>query len=144
MIERKVIGPGSTIGILGGGQLGRMTAMAARSFGYRVEVLDPDPSCPARFVVDACFEAGWDDAKAAARLARGADVVTLEIEQIAIASLEAAQAFAPVRPGPDVIAVIQDRILQREWLAALGVPQCKWRAVRSLEDLRVAIRELRG
>ena len=58
--------PGATIGILGGGQLGRMTAMAARSLGYRVQVMDPDPSCPARFVVDACFEGSWDDAKAAA------------------------------------------------------------------------------
>ena len=53
---------GSTIGILGGGQLGRMTAMAARSLGYRVQVMDPDPSCPARFVVDACFVGNWDDA----------------------------------------------------------------------------------
>ena len=68
---------GSTIGILGGGQLGRMTAMAARSLGYRVQVMDPDPSCPARFVVDACFVGAWDDAKAAADLARGCDVITL-------------------------------------------------------------------
>ena len=66
-----VIVQGSTIGILGGGQLGRMTAMAARSMGYRVQVMDPDPSCPARFVVDACFVGSWDDAKAAADLARG-------------------------------------------------------------------------
>ncbi len=91
--------PGSTIGILGGGQLGRMTAMAARSYGYRVQVLDPDPSCPARFVVDACFEASWDDAHEAAALARGSDVVTLEIEQVAIASIHAAAKYAPVRPA---------------------------------------------
>ena len=57
--------PGSTIGILGGGQLGRMMAMAARSLGYRIQVMDPDPSCPARFVVDACFEGSWDDARTA-------------------------------------------------------------------------------
>ena len=73
--------PGATIGILGGGQLGRMTAMAARSLGYRIHVMDPDPSCPARFVVDACFEGDWDDAHAAAGLARGSDVVTLEIDR---------------------------------------------------------------
>ena len=79
--------PGATIGILGGGQLGRMTAMAARSLGYRVQVMDPDPSCPARFVVDACFEGAWDDAKAAANLARGCDVVTLEIEQLSLDTL---------------------------------------------------------
>ena len=73
--------------------------MAARSLGYRIQVMDPDPSCPARFVVDACFEGAWDDARAAADLARGCDVVTLEIEQISIASLEAAAKYAPVRPG---------------------------------------------
>ena len=92
--------PGATIGILGGGQLGRMVAMAARSLGYRIHVMDPDPSCPARFVVDACFEGAWDDARAAADLARGCDVVTLEIEQVSIACLEAAakyRARAPFR-----------------------------------------------
>ena len=60
-----------------------MTAMAARSMGYRILVLDPDPACPARFVVDGCIEAAWDDSREAANLARGCDVVTLEIEQIA-------------------------------------------------------------
>lgn len=141
---RDIIAPGATIGILGGGQLGRMTAMAARSLGYRVQVLDPDPSCPARFVVDACFEAAWDDAKAAATLARGSDVVTLEIEQVAIESLLAAQQFAPVRPGPEMLRVIQDRILQREWLAARGFPQGEWRAVKTLADLEAAVPELGG
>ncbi len=72
--------------------------MAARSLGYRIHVMDPDPSCPARFVVDACFEGDWDDAHAAADLARGSDVVTLEIEQISIECLEAAAKYAPVRP----------------------------------------------
>ena len=63
--QAQVLLPGATIGIFGGGQLGRMTAMAARAMGYRILVLDPDPACPARFVVDGCIEAGWDD------LARG-------------------------------------------------------------------------
>ncbi len=144
MTKRNIIAPGATIGILGGGQLGRMTAMAARSLGYRVQVLDPDPSCPARFVVDACFEAGWDDAKAAATLARGSDVVTLEIEQVAIASLLAAQQFAPVRPGPEMLRVIQDRISQRDWLAANEFPQGEWRAVTTLAQLEAAVAELGG
>ena len=65
--------PGATIGIFGGGQLGRMMAMAARGMGYRILVLDPDPGCPARFVVDGCIEAGWDDSRGAAMLARGCD-----------------------------------------------------------------------
>jgi len=139
-----IILPGATIGILGGGQLGRMTAMAARSLGYRIQVLDPDPSCPARFVVDACFEANWDDARAAADLARGCDVVTLEIEQVAIASLEAAAQYAPVRPGAKMLAVIQDRILQRDWLAAHHLPLGDYRAVYDAAQLNAAVADMGG
>lgn len=131
--------PGATIGILGGGQLGRMTAMAARSFGYRVQVMDPDPSCPARFVVDACFEGAWDDAKAAANLARGCDVVTLEIEQLSLDTLRAAQRYAPVRPGESLLAIIQDRIAQKEWLAAHQFPVGPFRSIRSLDNMRAAL-----
>lgn len=139
-----IILPGATIGILGGGQLGRMTAMAARSLGYRIQVLDPDPSCPARFVVDACFEANWDDARAAADLARGCDVVTLEIEQVAIASLEAAAQYAPVRPGAKILAVIQDRILQRDWLTTHRIPQGDYRAAYTSAELQVAVDTMGG
>jgi 5-(carboxyamino)imidazole ribonucleotide synthase len=131
--------PGATIGILGGGQLGRMTAMAARSFGYRVQVMDPDPSCPARFVVDACFEGAWDDAKAAANLARGCDVVTLEIEQLSLDTLRAAQRYAPVRPGESLLAIIQDRIAQKEWLSAHQFPVGPFRSIRSLDNMRAAL-----
>ena len=138
------IAQGSTIGILGGGQLGRMTAMAARSMGYRVQVMDPDPSCPARFVVDACFVGSWDDAKAAADLARGCDVITLEIEQISIASLEAAARHAPVRPGKDILAMVQDRIRQKNWLRDQGFPVGRYRAIYSEADLVDAIAELGG
>jgi 5-(carboxyamino)imidazole ribonucleotide synthase len=131
--------PGATIGILGGGQLGRMTAMAARSLGYRVQVMDPDPSCPARFVVDACFEGAWDDAKAAANLARGCDVVTLEIEQLSLDALRAARRYAPVRPGEALLAIIQDRIAQKEWLAAHQFPVGPFRSIRSLDNMRAAL-----
>jgi len=136
--------PGATIGIFGGGQLGRMTAMAARAMGYRIMVLDPDPACPARFVVDGCIEAGWNDVKGAVNLARGCDVVTLEIEQIALESLDAAKAYAPTRPGREMLAIIQNRIVQKEWLAANNFPIGDWRAVRSLEEMREAIKVLGG
>jgi 5-(carboxyamino)imidazole ribonucleotide synthase len=132
--------PGSTIGILGGGQLGRMTAMAARSMGYRVQVMDPDPSCPARFVVDACFEGTWDDAKAAARLARGCDVITLEIEQVSLECLEAAAKYAPVRPGRALLGIIQDRIVQKKWLRDHGFPIGDYRDVLSAEDMANALK----
>jgi 5-(carboxyamino)imidazole ribonucleotide synthase len=140
----KPILPGATIGIFGGGQLGRMTAMAARGMGYRILVLDPDPACPARFVVDGCIEAGWDDAREAANLARGCDVVTLEIEQISMRSMEAAASYAPVRPDGAMLAVIQDRIEQKDWLRRNGFPVGEYRAVRSLDQLRDAVIALGG
>jgi 5-(carboxyamino)imidazole ribonucleotide synthase len=142
--SQPVILPGATIGILGGGQLGRMMAMAARSLGYRIQVLDPDPSCPARFVVDACFEAAWNDARAAGDLARGCDVVTLEIEQISVAALEAAERHAPLRPASAVLRVIQDRIRQKNWLATHGLPLGDYRAAHDAAQLQTAVLELGG
>jgi 5-(carboxyamino)imidazole ribonucleotide synthase len=136
--------PGATIGIFGGGQLGRMTAMAARAMGYRIQVLDPDPAAPARFVVDACIEATWDDTREAANLARGCDVVTLEIEQISLKSMDAAASFAPVRPGRAMLAVIQNRIEQKDWLKKHGFPVGDYRAVRSQDELREAVQALGG
>jgi 5-(carboxyamino)imidazole ribonucleotide synthase len=140
----KPILPGATIGIFGGGQLGRMTAMAARAMGYRILVLDPDPACPARFVVDGCIEAGWDDSREAANLARGCDVVTLEIEQISPASMNAAASYAPVRPGGAMLAIIQNRIEQKDWLRRNGFPVGEYRAMRSLDELRDAVSALGG
>ena len=136
--------PGSTIGIFGGGQLGRMMAMAARGMGYRILVLDPDPGCPARFIVDGCIEAGWDDSRGAAMLSRGCDVVTLEIEQIGEHSMASAATFCPVRPGAAMLAVIQDRIEQKNWLVKHGFPVGEFRAVRNLDQVREAIAELGG
>jgi 5-(carboxyamino)imidazole ribonucleotide synthase len=134
--------PGSTIGIFGGGQLGRMMAMAARAMGYRILVLDPDPGCPARFVVDGCIEAAWDDSRGAAMLARGCDVVTLEIEQIGEHSMASAATFCPVRPSGAMLSIIQDRIEQKNWLVKHGFPVGDFRAVRSLEETRDAIATL--
>ncbi|HEV2646883.1 MAG TPA: 5-(carboxyamino)imidazole ribonucleotide synthase [Acidobacteriaceae bacterium] len=136
--------PGATIGIFGGGQLGRLTAMAARTMGYRIHVLDPDPGCPARFVVDQCVEADWTDAHEAGRLARGCDVVTLEIEQISLASMRAANNFAPVRPSEQMLGVIQNRIEQKDWLRKNGFPIGEYRAVQSLDELRDAVTALGG
>lgn len=142
MAPPSIILPGGTIGILGGGQLGRMTAMAARAMGYRVQVMDPDPSCPARFVVDACFEGNWNDARAAADLARGSDAVTLEIEQVSLACLEAAANYAPVRPAASTLRIIQDRILQKNWLRDNGFPLGPYRAIESEADLASAAAEI--
>ncbi len=136
--------PGATIGIFGGGQLGRMMAMAARGMGYRILVLDPDPGCPARFIVDGCIEAGWDDSRGAAMLARSCDVVTLEIEQIGEHSMASAATFCPVRPGGALLAIVQNRIEQKNWLRKHGFPIGDFRAVNSLDEVRAAITELGG
>src|SRR5579884_2106241 len=128
-----VILPGATIGILGGGQLGRMTAMAARTLGYNVHVLDPDANCAASAVADRVFPGKLDDADAADDLARHCDVVTFEIEQIGAAALAAAQRHAPVRPGPHVLHVVQDRARQKAWLNEIGVPVGAYRDVRNAD-----------
>jgi 5-(carboxyamino)imidazole ribonucleotide synthase len=129
------ISPGATIGILGGGQLGRMTAMAARTLGYRVHILDPDPACAALPVADRCVTAKFDDADAAGELARHCDVVTLEIEQIGPAALDAAARHAPLRPSAGIVRVVQDRAAQKRWLAANGLPVGPYHDVASEADL---------
>ena len=136
--------PGSTIGILGGGQLGRMTSMAARSLGYQVHVLDPEPECAARPVADVCITADFDDALAAAELAKRCDVVTVEIEKLSAASLHAAALYAPVRPGHHIIEIVQDRGRQKRWLADHGFPMGPYRDVHSATDLSAATVELGG
>ena len=130
--------PGATIGILGGGQLGRMTAMAARTLGYDVHVLDPDPECAARGVVDRVVTARFDDADAAADLARNCAVVTLEIEQIATASLDAAARHAPVRPSSQLLGIIQDRARQKRWLKDSGFPLGPYEDVTNVDGLAAA------
>ncbi len=136
--------PGATIGFLGGGQLGRMSAMAARSLGYAVHALDPDPACPARAVVDRLVTASFDDEGAALELARHCNVVTLEIEQISAGSLRSAMRHAPVRPGPSVLDVVRDRGRQKAWLRERGFPLGDYRVVGSAEELHLAIDALGG
>ena len=135
-----MIAPGATIGMLGGGQLGRMTALAARAMGYRFHVLDPDGDCAASPVSDRTVAARFDDVEAARDLARHCDVITLEIEQIATAVLEAARAYAPTRPGPDVIAIVQDRGRQKSWLQERGFPIGRFATAASAGDVSDAVR----
>ncbi|WP_263350677.1 5-(carboxyamino)imidazole ribonucleotide synthase [Acidicapsa acidisoli] len=139
-----VVEPGGLLAILGGGQLGRMTAMAARTMGYRVRVMDPEAACPASFVVDEVVVGKWDDVDAARRLAAGADAVTLEIEQIGVDALREVAALAPLRPGVEPIRIIQDKILQKTWLAENGFPVGAFRVVRNEAELQDAVPELGG
>ena len=139
-----IIRPGGLLAILGGGQLGRMTAMAARTMGYHVRVMDPEQRCPASHVVDESIVGRWDDVDAARRLATGADAVTLEIEQIGVDALEQVARIAPLRPGVEPIRIIQDKILQKTWLADAGFPVGPFRVVRSDAELQDAVAALGG
>lgn len=134
--------PGASLGILGGGQLGRMTAIAARELGYRVSVMDPERACAAGAVVDRVIVGSFDDATAAEALAAGSDVVTYEIEKIGVDALAAVQARVPLRPAPRLLEVVQDRAVQKRWLADHGFPVGDWRAVESPDALAAAATEL--
>ena len=136
------IRPGATIGLLGGGQLGRMTGYAARSLGYDVHVLDPDPACPARAIASRVITAPFGDAAAAEALARGVSVVTLEIEQIGAAALNAVSAIVPLRPPASAVVIVQDRLRQRTWLDANGFPLGPWRPVVSAAEAEAVVATL--
>jgi 5-(carboxyamino)imidazole ribonucleotide synthase len=142
--SEKMVRPGGLLAILGGGQLGRMTAMAARTMGYRVRVMDPEAACPASFVADETIVGRWDDVDAARRLAAGADVVTIEIEQIGVDALREVDRLAPLRPGVEPIRIIQDKTLQKTWLAENGFPVGPFRVVRNEVELREAAAALGG
>ena len=113
--------------------------MAARSMGFSVHVLDPDPDCPAKSVADRCITAKFDDAEAAADLARHCAVVTLEIEQIGVDALAAARRHAPVRPDGSILAIIQDRAAQKKWLRERNHPLGDYRDVHSAQDIEKAV-----
>ncbi len=138
-----VVLPGATIGILGGGQLGRMLGYAARALGYGVVVLDPDPACPAAAVADRVVVGGYDDVEAARVLAAVSDVVTYELEHVDAALADAiGAADVPVRPGPLALRVTQDRLAERRFLRDLGEQTAPGREVRGADLIREAAEAL--
>ena len=141
-VERAPITPPATIGLLGGGQLGRMLALAARAMGYRVVVMDPDPHCPTASVADRQVVAGYDDVGGAMRLAELSDVVTYELEHVAVDVVDAIESVVPVRPGRLPLRVTQDRIAERRFVEEAGVEVADWREVRTTAELRRAVGEL--
>lgn len=136
------IAPPATIGILGGGQLGRMLALAARAMGYRIAVMDPDPECPTAALADRQVVAGYDDIRGAQELAALSDVVTYELEHVAAAVVDAVDSVVPVRPGRIPLLVTQDRIAERRFAKEAGASVAPWREVRTRDDLASAGREL--
>jgi 5-(carboxyamino)imidazole ribonucleotide synthase len=133
--------PGATLGILGGGQLGRMLALAARRMGYRVHVFSPERGSPAGQVADHEHAAPYEHLAAARAFARKVDVVTFEFENVPAATAETVAAEVPVRPAPRVLHG-QHRLREKRFLAEHGFPVAPWRAVRSAGELAAAVAEL--
>ncbi|MFK7999970.1 MAG: 5-(carboxyamino)imidazole ribonucleotide synthase [Polyangiales bacterium] len=131
------------LGIFGGGQLARMTTVAAHALGFNVRILDPDPHCPAATVCDELITAAFDDSIAAQRLALGCVAVTVDLENVGLDAMRAAARHAPVRPSPDVLAIVQDRDTQREWLRTHSLPIPEVIAVSTSAELDAALAKVR-
>ncbi|MBC8453413.1 MAG: 5-(carboxyamino)imidazole ribonucleotide synthase [Chloroflexi bacterium] len=142
MERESLLNPGSTIGIIGGGQLGRMLAIAARQMDYRTIVLDPDPGCPTGQVADGQITDAYSNRDASRELARCTDVVTYEFENIDADSVSAAAELKAVHPSASVLRTTQHRLHEKNALLKAGVSVAPFRQVESLEDLQNAGNDL--
>ncbi|HEX7239574.1 MAG TPA: ATP-grasp domain-containing protein, partial [Longimicrobiaceae bacterium] len=141
-MSRGPVLPGATVGIVGGGQLGRMLAMEARRMGYRTLVLDPAHDAPAAPVADGQLRAALDDPEAIRELARRSDVVTLEWENADVDALRALPEGTRLHPGPHVLEVAQHRVREKDAARRLGLPTADYRAVGTAGELRTALAEI--
>jgi 5-(carboxyamino)imidazole ribonucleotide synthase len=130
---------GATIGILGGGQLGRMLAVAASRLGLRAHVFDPDPGAPAGHVADRVTTARYDDIAALVAFAESVDVITYEFENIPTAALDALEAIRPIHPNRRALATSQERIAEKDFLTGLGLQTAPYARVTALEALEAAL-----
>ncbi|HWK15163.1 MAG TPA: 5-(carboxyamino)imidazole ribonucleotide synthase [Rhizobiaceae bacterium] len=131
--------PGATIGIVGGGQLGRMLAMAAARLGYRTMVLEPQADCPAAQVANGQIIANYDDPHALARLADACDVVTYEFENVPVEAARALAEDVPVFPPPLALDMSQDRLTEKDFVNRAGISTASWRAVDADPDIAAAL-----
>ena len=134
--------PGSTIGILGGGQLGRMLALAAAPLGLRVHIFEPGADCPAAQVADACTTAPYEDEDALRAFAQTCDVVTYEFENVPTAALDLIESLVPIRPNRRALAVSQDRIAEKEFLQGIGLNVAPFAAVDDAASQEQAVATL--
>ncbi len=130
-----MIPPGGTLGLLGGGQLGRMFTLRARAMGYEVVVLEPDPASPAGAVATRHLRAPYDDSAALAELASAAAAVTTEFENVPASALQWLAARVTCRPGPNAVATAQDRILEKTFVQRAGLAAADFEAVLDDSDL---------
>lgn len=140
-MERPLL-PGGTIGILGGGQLGRMSAIAARRMGYKVKTFDPSAQACAAAIADDHTAAEWNDTAALTRFAQGCGRITLEFENIPPATVEFVAQSIPSHPSANVLAICQNRRREKEFLRASGIPCANFAVVSSLAELQAAVRTI--
>lgn len=129
------LAPGATIGIMGGGQLGRMLAIAAARLGYRAHVFTPEAGSPASLVSAETTVAAYDDGDALSRFAERVDVVTFEFENVGLDAFEVVEARVPIRPARGVLAIAQDRIAEKTFLGSIDVPTARWAPIGSREEV---------
>ncbi len=127
--------PPATIGIIGGGQLGRMSAIAAARLGYRVHIFTPEPDSPAAHVAAAATVAEYTDHAALRRFAEAVDVITFEFENVPAAGLELLASLKPVHPSPEILRISQDRLLEKQFLNDAGVATAPWAPVHDEDGL---------
>ncbi len=139
-----MLAAGSTIGILGGGQLGRMLAMAAARLGYRTIVYDQDAHAPAAQVANIHVVASYDDTDALAAFARRCDVITYEFENVPVEAARVIESITPVRPSSQALEAAQDRLIEKTFLNNAGIETAPFRTIDSDEDLLFALAEFGG
>jgi 5-(carboxyamino)imidazole ribonucleotide synthase len=134
--------PGAVLGVMGGGQLGAMFAMAAKRMGYRVEAISDSEDCPADHHADRVHVGAFDDARKLEQIAQSLDVLTFEFENVPVEAARAMQQVVPVRPAPEVLWTTQDRAREKAFLTANGFACAPHRVVRSREELQAAVAAL--
>ncbi|GAB1364815.1 5-(carboxyamino)imidazole ribonucleotide synthase [Rhodobacter sp.] len=135
------LAPGSVIGILGGGQLGRMLSVAASRLGYRCHIYEPG-AAPAGDVAHAVTTAPYEDEAALRAFAASVDVITYEFENVPTSALDLLESLRPIRPNRRALAISQDRIAEKTFLNDLGLRTAPWAAVNSEDDLRAGVAKL--
>jgi 5-(carboxyamino)imidazole ribonucleotide synthase len=134
----------TAIGIIGGGQLGRMLAMAAARLNFRTIILEPQADCPAAQVASSQIVAAYDDTAALAELARSCDIVTYEFENVPVSAAEALAKDVPVYPPPKALETAQDRLVEKRFINDCGIPTARFHAVGSQAGLEAALRDFEG
>jgi len=133
---------GSVIGILGGGQLGRMLSVAAARLGLKTVIFEPGADCPASHVANQHVQADYNDEAALRRFGESVDVITYEFENIPTSALDILEKMKPIRPGREALRVSQDRIIEKDFLSKLGLKLAPYREVNSEADLSAALGDI--